>query len=372
MSNSQLAFPDLTIQGYRGFRDLKIPDLGRVTLITGKNNTGKSSILEALRLVSQKAAPNVLYDILVSRSDFLRYEEKDARFFVSEGEFYPWVLFHGFPSFDEEFKPIVIKTGNSDHPMKVSLSTDWQSGPLDKQHRAKSMGQSLSERERALSELVLVTSTEEGEYVMSLEEIEHFGNRWVRSDRDRMNCRIVHADGVSDNLGTLWDRVVLRDEEEDVVRALQTIVPDITAVRMIGGGGHRRLGKAPYVRIHGLSRYVPLRSLGDGVNRMLTLILSLLDARDGLLLIDEFENGLYYAVQLEAWRMIFRLAQRHNIQVFTTTHSWDAVEAFQTAAAETPEVGVLLRLTRKGGDIIPTVFTEDDLQVIARQRIEVR
>ncbi|MDE0673318.1 MAG: ATP-binding protein [Caldilineaceae bacterium] len=372
MSNSQLAFPDLAIQGYRGFRDLKIQDLGRVTLITGKNNTGKSSILEALRLVSQKAAPDVLYDILTSRSDFRRYEEKDARFLVSEGDFYPSVLFHGFPSFDDEVKPIVIKTGNSNHPMEVSLSTDWMSDPMDNQRRTKPMKRSQNEQESALSEPVLVASTEEGEYVMSLEVIEHFGHRWVRSERDRMNCRVVYPNGVSDTLGTLWDRVVLRDEEADVVRALQTIVPDITAVRMIGGGSHSRLGKAPYVRIHGLSRYVPLGSLGDGVNRMLTLILALLDARDGLLLIDEFENGLHHTVQLQAWRTIFQLAQHHSIQVFATTHSWDAVEAFQAAAAETPEVGVLLRLTRKGSNIIPTVFTEDDLQVITKRRIEVR
>ena len=105
---------------------------------------------------------------------------------------------------------------------------------------------------------------------------------------------------------------------------------------------------------------------------MLTLILALLDARNGLLLIDEFENGLHHTVQIQAWYTIFQLAQRHNIQVFATTHSWDAVEAFQAAAVATPEVGVLLRLTRRGPDIIPTVFTEDDLQVITRQRIEVR
>ena len=54
---SELHFPDLHIQGFRGIKDLKIPKLGRVTLITGKNNTGKTSILEALRLYTQNLVP---------------------------------------------------------------------------------------------------------------------------------------------------------------------------------------------------------------------------------------------------------------------------------------------------------------------------
>ena len=53
-SRDGLRIPDLSIEGYRGFKGLDVPQLGRVTLITGKNNTGKSSVLEALRPVCQQ------------------------------------------------------------------------------------------------------------------------------------------------------------------------------------------------------------------------------------------------------------------------------------------------------------------------------
>ena len=59
-------------------------------------------------------------------------------------------------------------------------------------------------------------------------------------------------------------------------------------------------------------------------------------------------------------------------QIFATSHSWDAIEAFQQAAAEAPEMGVLIRLTRKAEDIIPTVFSEEELALVTRDRIEVR
>ena len=117
---------------------------------------------------------------------------------------------------------------------------------------------------------------------------------------------------------------------------------------------------------------MPLRSFGDGVNRLFGIALSLVNAKDGWLLIDEVENGMHYSVQLNVWRTIFRLSRELGIQVFATTHSWDCIEAFQGAASEDPAEGVLIRLSRKGEDIIPTVFREDELAVATRERIEVR
>ena len=126
------------------------------------------------------------------------------------------------------------------------------------------------------------------------------------------------------------------------------------------------------MRSAGFRRPVPLRSFGDGLSRLFVIILSLVNAQGGILLIDEFENGLHHTVQLDAWRMIFRLARDLDVQVFATSHSWDAVETFQAAAAEAPDDGALLRLVRRGDDIVPTVFTEDELAISSRDRIEVR
>jgi hypothetical protein len=174
-------------------------------------------------------------------------------------------------------------------------------------------------------------------------------------------------------LGTLWDKIALSDLEKDVVEALRIIETDITAVSMVGGEGPRQ-SRTAIVRTSGLPRPVPLRSFGDGLNRLFGIVLSLVNAKDGLLLIDEFENGMHHTVQADAWRAVFRLASRLDIQVVATSHSWDAIEAFQKAASEVAaeEEGVLIRLTRKGEDIIPTLFRKEELAIATRDRIEVR
>jgi AAA15 family ATPase/GTPase len=91
-----------------------------------------------------------------------------------------------------------------------------------------------------------------------------------------------------------------------------------------------------------------------------------------LLLIDEFENGMHYSVQEDAWRVIFKLASRLEIQVVATSHSWDTILAFQKVAKEYPEGGALIRLSRKGEEIVPTIFSQGELAVATRDKIEVR
>ena len=165
---------------------------------------------------------------------------------------------------------------------------------------------------------------------------------------------------------------MLTDIEPEVVEALRIVDPQISAVSMIDDEGPVRTNRRAIVRTSNIRRPVPLRSFGDGLNRLFVIILSLANAGGGLLLVDEFENSLHHTVQLDAWRIIFRLAKELDIQVFATTHSNDAVKAFQEAAAETPEDGMLVRLTRRGGEIIHTTLEESELAIATRDRIEVR
>jgi AAA15 family ATPase/GTPase len=122
---------------------------------------------------------------------------------------------------------------------------------------------------------------------------------------------------------------------------------------------------------------VPLNSMGEGMSRVLQLILSVPPAQNGMLLIDEFENGLHYSVQEKVWNLIFDLSVQFNIQVFATTHSWDCIESFAKVAEERPEEGALLRLERsvlpeQEGKIVAIEYNEDELSSMTKANFEVR
>jgi len=101
--------------------------------------------------------------------------------------------------------------------------------------------------------------------------------------------------------------------------------------------------------------------------------LALANSHNGFLVIDEAENGIHYTAQRDFWRLLLRTAQRNNVQVLATTHSWDCVAGFARAACELDDVeGVLVRLEEDEDGLRAVEYTESDLAVAAEQRIEVR
>jgi hypothetical protein len=366
----------LDIQQFRALRQLKIEAIGRVNLLTGRNNTGKSSVLEALRILASDADPAVIISILRFREEDVGSAEESARTYDAEGLFQLTSLFHGFPHFSADLEPIVIASGGR-RPMSVSMRAGWVSEVREQDGSRKLIPQqqALSGDTEALPKLVIEAGDTRRFFPLDYPRypLRVSALRSEIIDESRLPCVFVSPYGGerTATLGPLWDRIALSDLEKNVVDALRIINPEISAVSMIGGEGPRRTRTA-IVRAEGIPRPVPLRSFGDGLNRLFGIVLSLVNAKDGLLLIDEFENGMHHTVQVDAWRAVFRLARDLDIQVVATSHSWDAIEAFQKAASEDPEEGVLIRLSRRGKDIIPTSFRENELAVATRDRIEVR
>lgn len=368
----------LTIEGFRAFRKLTIEGLGRVNLITGRNNTGKSSVLEALRLLASGAAPSALCGILRSREE---YDAEDNGTSPTGDNAYVQIggLFHGFPGFLpkdsalKEASPITLVSRGGRWSKKVSLEAERCSRSLGLLTASQQETDGLREMQPLLAitvdgrpSRILPLSPQPGQ--ASLADLAR-----IPDAKDPLlvyEFVTPHCGERTTTLVPLWDRVALSEHEKLVIEALRIIDPRISAVSMVAGSSQR--SRRAIVRAEGLPRPVPLRTFGDGLNRLFGIALSLVNAKGGLLLIDEFENGMHHTVQTDIWRAVFRLAKDLDVQVMATSHSWDAVEAFQRAAAETPEEGVLVRLTRKGEDIIPTVFREEELAIVARERIEVR
>jgi len=61
----------LEIQGYRGFERFELSGLGRVNLLVGTNNSGKTSILESIFLLMSAGDPASLWQVLSRRGERL-------------------------------------------------------------------------------------------------------------------------------------------------------------------------------------------------------------------------------------------------------------------------------------------------------------
>ncbi|WP_428264114.1 AAA family ATPase [Haliangium sp.] len=337
--------PSLHIQGFRCFRDLTIPHLGRVNLVVGKNNVGKTTVLEALRVHAARGdAPIELYEILNARGDVVRDKRGQQRQL-------DWMrLFHG---------------GGKDSTPRLSI------GPLEEADQTfcaeMRMNESVVHYKFGIDDrfpsdplFSLVNAGPPSPWPHALEPL---------------RCRFMATSGLDpDESARIWDGIVLTDLEEVCLRALRIVEPDIQRIALVEvpGSAGREVERAPYVSLASGDRPEPLHSLGEGMNRLYDLTLGMIDARGGRLLVDEIENGLHYSIHGDMWRYVFQVATELDVQVFATTHSWDCIQAFQAAASEHAEEGVLIRLERRDGDVRAFLFDEDELSVVAEQAIEVR
>ena len=370
MDNGDLPLRSFTVEGYRGIRSLTLPELGRVNLFVGKNNAGKTSLLEALSLFihrNSKILAAILLDTVREHSDLPPPSFTATKQTPEAGDLERVVdavegLFHG--SFEgSPLRPITVRT-NGPPTGGITISLPWSDDGARSPDDGGGQRPALIDPSSAL--LRLRTERHTGGV-----PLEWFSRRIPVIQRGGATGALsISAMGLGAfDARKLWDRIAIAGMEHLVEDALRAVVPDLDRVLLVGESASRTVLCA----LRGTARPVPIKSMGDGPNRVFGLAVALVESRGGALLIDEVENGLHHTVQHEVWNAIFTLAERLNVQVFATTHSWDAVVAFQDAANRSPAKGMLYRLEREDDDTIYVEkYTEQDVARAAEYQVEVR
>ena len=373
----KLLLDSLEVQGFRAFKHLSIERLGRVNLIAGKNNVGKSSLLEALLLYARRGRPLSLLQLLENRDErnanVSPYRDYDLEKAVSSLRF----IFYGREDVRNKEQWCSIGPRGEGQTLKFGVARVLRKRSEKDSEQPDLTSQSQTEGVDD-KDLGYVVEIEPGKrHITSLERA-FSDRRFLYSlDVERIPCIFASANGLKKReLDRLWDIIALTDLEEDVLASLKIIAPEVERVNMISYVDRdetRSADRIPIVKIRSHKDPIPLRSLGEGMNRLFGLALGLASSRSGMLLVDEIESGLHYSIQQELWRFVFQVAKRLNVQVFATTHSWDCIEAFQVAAREDEESeGMLIRLESENGNVGVTLFDERRLSIATREHIEVR
>jgi AAA15 family ATPase/GTPase len=379
---SKLLLDSLEIKGYRCFEHLTIEKLGRVNLIVGKNNVGKTALLEALWIYCHKGSSDELIKLLQKREQFsIDYESTENLHQLNQ-------LFFGTPNLYGKHQPIFI---SPKHKKDYCLQIGVVLGKIEngKVIEIKSLPTDSEEtRDDFFLHNSFLTSVIGIDFKKAINK-KHYTE--IREMRDfNGNNRIVnfHYFGLIDLLSIdsflissqgidrkttaeIWDRIALTDIEDLVIEALQVILPSVKRISFIENNFYSL--RIPVIRLEGMKNSEPLKVLGEGMERILGIIFGLARCKDGILLIDEIENGFHYSILPDVWKLIFKTAKDLNVQVFATTHSKDCIEAFTQAAVDDEESeGMLIRLERKDEKIKALTFDEKELETISRRDIEVR
>jgi AAA15 family ATPase/GTPase len=359
----------LEIEGYRGFDRFSMDSLGVVNLLVGKNNSGKTSLLEALYLLSTGGDPFAFWTICGRRGERMLIEGDrgpDSETDVAH-------LFYGHD----------LQIGS-----KFVLSSKNQ-----KSEKALTFAISeMSEKERETVDALetrsrLSLTIKDGRHpTRSLPITANGGVSFESVDRARRVRRLptqeptrsyfISADSLSaDDLLRIWDKVALTPKEQLVLRALQFLDPQIEGIRAIGGSRQYGLSRRGgfIIKLENLKSPIRIGSMGDGMWRILAMAMAVSQNTDGVSLVDEIDTGLHYSVMSAMWRLISNAAREFNVEVFATTHSYDCVHSLSSICRDRNEESSEITIQRiETGQKKAISFTEAEIKVAAERHLEIR
>lgn len=375
----------LDIRNYRNLKELRINSLGMVNLITGKNNTGKSTVLEAIALYATKVDLAIVYQLLGEHGENFRqtdankdatesniralsslftnrqvsFEKDDA---ISIGSIES-LLFGELPSFEDSVSLRFVRYFEE-------IEKDSQGGTI---RRRRIASENEVNKQLANYKVGIEISVGNDSFTRPLDEDRPY--RFVfRGFATNENLQFIRTRNIDrETNGKLWDKITLTEKETYVIEALKIIEPNTERIAFIEENPRDR-ERSSVIKLSNSSNVLPLRSMGDGINRILTIILALVNSDNGYLLIDEFENGLHHTVQEQLWKIIFNLAQKLNVQVFVTTHSEDCITGFENILNKPDNSfdGKLIRLDNENGTIKQVEFNAKELKIASDNDIEIR
>ena len=288
---------EIEIQNFRCFEQVKISGFERVNLIGGKNNAGKTALLEAIFL-------NVVPD--PSTLAMLRVLRREPSQAIEAMPDRAWDnLFYALKK--DKIIAIIGKDDNNNTD-KVEIQVEINSFKYS----------IIIEFMRNEDKSTWLSTTVPARRLMSYEI--------YTPDEVPIIPSFINISGIE--LTAAYDSARLDDKDSEVLKAFQILDPAIESVESFSIGE-----PTLYLRRKGEKR-LPLSLFGDAINRVAEIILKLVNNKYKILLVDEIENGIHHTSQREFWRVLFRLAVELDTQIFATTHSLEMLQAFADVGLE--------------------------------------
>lgn len=294
---------NITIKNFRGIDYLTIDDFSRVNVFLGQNNSGKTTMLEAIAMLMSMSNPDVPQAINAVRARKPFSNFIDVQYF--------------FNNLDVTTPPEVkaeLSDGSSRH-LTLALSYVFDELADPKNEPQQQMG------------AVKYVNTLEMNFEIAKGTTKQSHKSWLRVNPQGLVVNRKVADGylenkrawltpsdlMTSNLANDLAELFKRNRKDSILTLLKLFDARINSIEI--------LTDDIYIGFEGMSQMLSVSMMGDGLRRYLNIVASAANPLIDILLIDEIDNGLHYSVYKKLWQALFALAEASNKQIFVTTHS---------------------------------------------------
>ena len=348
------------VKNFRCFKDLQINDLGRVNLIAGKNNTGKTALLEAMYLHTKPLSPHVLIDLQMMRGlevaqDYLPRFWK--QYFFQMNSTQP-IMLYGTGSLPLQHQELRITEYRNTSANFQTIEQLY--GDLMRRGLVGTDAHAVMSSIDRLLHFELVTDEDKSPSVI------YFRDPWSYKNSDvEQKSFIMPVQGRpgKQEVASLFSQLEIDGTLNSLIETLQVFEPELSDLRLLSPDGEMII----WALLKGQS--LPMRLMGEGMNQICHIALTLFTNPNCVVFIDEIENGIHYTVQKDVWKAIGQVARDLDIQVFATTHSLEMIRAAYEAFTEEDKLDEFryhrLDRDRDTGDIEAVTYNELDLDAVA-------
>lgn len=306
---------------YRAFADFTVTGLGRVNLVVGGNNAGKSSLLAATGAIATGYPFSLPWPL--DRADTDDYGHRIAfwRPMFRDGDEERGLVLHG------------TVAGDARRLDLRALTTEEATirGPEAWWYRTERAGQTPARADFRFDGRNLILSRPWPPYLNTTKMTYSRGFGGL-SDWDRRTIAELAQEG---RLATIAE--VLRNFDRRI-HSLELIGDDVM------------------VALEGIARRLPVGVLGDGSLRILDIALAV-SANDTVhAAFDEIDAGLHHSALSLAWGIL--RSARPLLQIFATTHRDECVQAAAQTFLDANDDGLrVIRIDRQNGEHKAVLYT---------------
>jgi len=306
---------------YKPFDNFRVNNLKRINLIGGKNNIGKTALLEACFINSVGKDISLLATILNS----VKYGRESLNILTYPANYRPL-------EFIENFSGLNIKSNINN----VSFKVETKPGEIFHVFSAGQQ-QAVSINKNSLAVPVMgaqlpmqpvpVVNIPNGQFIDS------YGMSYAEIKRN-------------------FNTVQMANEESSLDSILKSFDDSINGFKIIDD--------KPKCFVN--DKWIDITEMGDGTRHLISIVISLFYSKDGYLFIDEIENGVHYTYLSSMWKIIFELSKKLNCQVFATTHSRECIEAFNKLNEDNEGIYIELYKNQKNNSMMVQYRNYEELQ----------